>query len=31
VPLYAIGVPLVRSMAWNIATIGIILVVLGLL
>jgi uncharacterized MAPEG superfamily protein len=30
VPLYAIGVPLVRSMVWNIATIGIILVLLGL-
>jgi len=30
VPLYAIGVPLVRSMAWNVAIIGIILVLLGL-
>lgn len=29
-PLYAAGVPLVRSMAWNIATIGIILVLIGL-
>ena len=29
VPLYAIGVPLVRSMAWNIATIGIVFILLG--
>ena len=31
VPLYGIGVPLVRSMAWNVATIGIIFVLLGLM
>ena len=30
-PLYARGVPLVRSMAWNVATIGIIFVLVGLL
>ena len=30
VPLYATGVPLVRSMAWNVATIGIIFVLVGL-
>ncbi len=30
VPLYAFGVPLVRSIAWNVATVGIILVLLGL-
>jgi uncharacterized MAPEG superfamily protein len=30
VPLYTFGVPLVRSMAWNVATIGIIFVLLGL-
>lgn len=30
VPLYAIGVPLVRSIIWNVATIGIIFVLLGL-
>src|SRR5262245_29392543 len=29
-PLYALGVPLVRSMAWNVATIGIVLIVLAL-
>jgi uncharacterized MAPEG superfamily protein len=29
VPLYAIGVPLVRSMAWNVATIGIVFILLG--
>ena len=28
-PLYAIGVPLVRSMAWNVATIGIVFILLG--
>jgi uncharacterized MAPEG superfamily protein len=26
VPLYAFGVPLVRSLAWNVATFGIILI-----
>jgi uncharacterized MAPEG superfamily protein len=31
VPLYASGVPLVRSIAWNVATIGIVFVLLGLL
>ena len=30
-PLYAFGVPLIRSMAWNVATIGIILVLIGLM
>ena len=30
VPLYAIGVPLVRSLVWSVATIGIIFVLLGL-
>lgn len=29
-PLYAIGVPLVRSIAWNVASVGIILVLLGM-
>lgn len=29
-PLYAIGVPLVRSMAWNVAALGIVLVLLAL-
>jgi uncharacterized MAPEG superfamily protein len=31
VPLYAIGVPLVRSMAWNVATIGIVFILLGII
>jgi len=31
VPLYAFGVPLVRSIAWNVATVGIIFVLLGLI
>ena len=31
VPLYAIGAPLVRSVAWNVATLGIIFVLLGLM
>ncbi len=30
VPLYAFGVSLVRFIAWNVATIGIIFVLLGL-
>jgi uncharacterized MAPEG superfamily protein len=30
-PLYAFGVPLVRSLAWNVATAGAFLVLLGLL
>jgi uncharacterized MAPEG superfamily protein len=30
VPLYAAGVPLVRSMTWNVATVGIIFVLVGL-
>jgi len=29
--LYAFGVPLVRSLAWNIATVGIILILVALL
>jgi uncharacterized MAPEG superfamily protein len=31
VPLYAFGVPLVRSIVWNVATVGIIFVLLGLM
>jgi uncharacterized MAPEG superfamily protein len=31
VPLYAAGVPLVRSLVWNVATIGIVLIVIALL
>jgi uncharacterized MAPEG superfamily protein len=31
VPLYAAGVPLIRSLAWNVATIGILLLVAALL
>jgi uncharacterized MAPEG superfamily protein len=30
VPLYAVGVPLVRSLVWNVATFGIILILLSL-
>ncbi|MFY9735684.1 MAG: MAPEG family protein [Rhodoplanes sp.] len=30
-PLYAFGVPLVRSLAWNVAAAGVFLVLLGLL
>ena len=30
VPLYAVGVPLVRSLVWNVATLGIILILLAL-
>lgn len=30
-PLYAFGVPLVRSLVWNIATFGIVLLVVALL
>jgi len=30
VPLYVLGVPLVRSLAWNVATIGIMLILLSL-
>ncbi len=29
-PLYAFGVPLVRSLVWNVATIGIALILLAL-
>ena len=29
-PLYAFGVPLVRSLVWNIATVGILLIVIAL-
>jgi uncharacterized MAPEG superfamily protein len=29
-PLYAFGIPLMRSLAWNIATLGIGLILLGL-
>jgi uncharacterized MAPEG superfamily protein len=31
VPLYAFGVPLVRSLVWNVATFGIILILVALL
>jgi len=31
VPLYAAGVPLVRSLVWNVATVGIMLLLVGLL
>ncbi len=31
VPLYAAGVPLVRSLVWNVATVGIVLIVVALL
>jgi uncharacterized MAPEG superfamily protein len=31
VPLYAAGVPLVRSLVWNVATVGIMLFVVALL
>ena len=30
-PLYALGIPLIRSLAWNVATLGIILILLALL
>ena len=30
-PLYAFGVPLVRSLVWNVATIGIVLLIIALL
>ena len=30
-PLYAAGVPLVRSLAWNVATVGIVLFAIALL
>jgi uncharacterized MAPEG superfamily protein len=29
--LYASGVPLIRSLAWNVATVGIILILVALL
>jgi uncharacterized MAPEG superfamily protein len=31
VPLYVAGIPLVRSLVWNVATIGIMLFVVALL
>ena len=31
VPLYAGGVPLIRSLVWNVATIGILLIVVAVL
>ncbi len=31
VPLYAAGVPLIRSLVWNVATVGILLLVAALL
>ena len=30
-PLYAAGIPLIRSLAWNVATAGIVLLLLALL
>ena len=30
VPLYATGVPLIRSLVWNVATIGIVLLIVAL-
>lgn len=30
VPLYAVGVPLIRSLVWNVATIGIMLLIVAL-
>jgi uncharacterized MAPEG superfamily protein len=30
VPLYAFGIPLIRSVAWNVAALGIILILLAL-
>jgi uncharacterized MAPEG superfamily protein len=29
VPLYALGIPVVRSLVWNVATIGIAVIVVG--
>jgi uncharacterized MAPEG superfamily protein len=29
-PLYAFGVPYIRSLAWNVATVGILLVLAGI-
>ena len=31
VPLYAIGIPVVRSLVWTVATAGLVLVLIGLL
>jgi uncharacterized MAPEG superfamily protein len=31
VPLYAAGIPLIRSLVWNVPTLGIVLVVIALL
>lgn len=28
--LYALGVPLIRSLVWNVATLGIVLILIGL-
>jgi uncharacterized MAPEG superfamily protein len=30
VPFYAAGVPLIRSLVWNVATIGIVLIIVAL-
>jgi uncharacterized MAPEG superfamily protein len=30
VPLYAAGIPLIRSLVWNVATLGILLLVIAL-
>ena len=29
-PLYAFGVPYIRSLAWNVATVGIFLLLAGI-
>lgn len=31
VPLYALGVPLIRSLIWNVAALGIMLLLVGLI
>ena len=31
VPLYAYGVRVIRSLAWSVATLGIILILVGLI
>jgi uncharacterized MAPEG superfamily protein len=30
-PLYALGIPVVRSLVWNVAAVGIVLILIGLL
>ncbi len=31
VPLHVAGIPLLRSLVWNVATVGIVLILLSLL